>query len=112
MTSVRCVALRYHTFVAPLPKVRQVTLAALRRMELKVRRGRASENGAAPTIVAAAKDWQAEIEFQRTGPQSTRMRVLTKEGVVLERNTASEILSEVAECLENSPGWVARYADV
>jgi hypothetical protein len=101
LTSFRCVALRYHTFVAPLPKVRRVTLEALRRMRLEIVPQGPSRKGASPTIVATARDWQAEIELQPSGRQTTRMRVLTKEGVVLEENTASEVLSRVVQSFED-----------
>lgn len=111
MTSFRCVVLRYHTFVAPLPKVRQVTLTALRRMRLEIHPQGPSRKGASSTIVATAKDWQAEIDLQPTGPQTTRIRVLTKEGVVLEKNTASEILSQVVKSLEEGPGWQGQYVE-
>lgn len=106
MDSFRCMALRYQTFLAPLPKVRQVTLAALRRMQLDVYPQGKAKPCAAPTIVAAAKDWQAEIELHPTSAQTTRMRVLTKEGAVFERSTASEILSRVAESLSGEMGWL------
>lgn len=108
MQPFRCVSLRYHTFVAPLPRVRQVTLAALRRMQGEVfpQKEKAAKPCVAPTIVASARDWQAEIELHPTSPRITRMRVLTKEGVVSERNTASEILSRVADSLHGDVGWL------
>jgi len=109
--SFRCVALRYHTFIAPLPKVRRVTVAALRRMQLKVLPQGPAKNDTLPTILATAKDWQAEIELQSTSPRTTRMRVLTKEGDVFEKNTASEILSRVSDSLENGLGWTDRYVE-
>ena len=106
MTPFRCVALRYQTFVAPLPRVRQVTLAALRRMRLEVYPQREAKPYAAPTIVASAKDCQAEIELHPTSARTTRMRVLTKEGVVFDRSTASEILSRVAGSLRGEVDWL------
>lgn len=109
VTSFRCVALKYHTFIAPLPKVRRVTLAALRRMRLEILPQGQSSKGAFPTIVATARDWEAEIDLQPTGPETTRMRVLTKEGVVLEKNTASEILSQVVKSFEEGLGWHGQY---
>jgi hypothetical protein len=39
------------------------------------------------------------------------MRVLTKEGDVFEKNTASEILSRVSDSLENGLGWTDRYVE-
>jgi hypothetical protein len=111
MTSLRCVALRYQTFVAPLPKVRRVTLTALRRMRLQILPQAPFSEGASPTIVATANDREAEIDLQVTGPQTTRMRVLTKEGVVLEQNTASEILSQVAKSLEGGLGLQDQFLE-
>lgn len=109
VTSFRCVALKYHTFIAPLPRVWRVTLAALRRMRLEILPQGPSSKGAYPTIVATARDWEAEIDLQSTDPETTRMRVLTKEGVALEKNTASEILSQVVKSFEEGLGWHGQY---
>jgi hypothetical protein len=80
-------------------------------MQLKVLPQGPAKNGIPPTIVATAKNWQAEIELQPTSPRTTRMRVLTREGDVFEKNTASEILSRVSDSLEYGLGWMDRYAE-
>ncbi len=91
----------YKTFTASEPKVRRATLTALRKMDLKVRPAEPSQNGAAPSIIAAGKDRQIEIELEPISPQTTRIRVVAKDGIFFkDKATATEIIYQVADALE------------
>lgn len=91
----------YKTFTAPAPTVRRATLAALRKMDLKVQPTEPSQNGVAPSIIATGKDRQIEIELEPISPQTTRIRVVAKDGIFFkDKATAAEIIYQVADALE------------
>ena len=91
----------YKTFTAPAPKVQRATLAALRKMDLKVQPSEPSKNGAAPSIIATGRDRQIEIELEPISDQTTRIRVVAKDGVFFkDKATATEIIYQVADALE------------
>lgn len=95
----------YKTFTAPVPKVRRATLAALRKMDLKVQPSEPSQNGAVPTINATGQDRQIEIVLEPISPQTTRVRVIAKDGILFkDKATAAEIIYQVADALENGRG--------
>lgn len=95
----------YKTFTAPAPRVRQATLAALRKMDFKVQPAGApqgvSQNGASPAIVATAKSREIEIEVEPLTSQTTRLRVVARDGIFFkDKATATEIIYQVADVLE------------
>jgi hypothetical protein len=99
----------YKTFTASPPKVRQATLAALRKMDFKLRPPEPPPSGeqngpksaAPPPILATGQDRQIEIDLEPLSPQTTRMRVVAKNGIFFkDKATATEIIYQVADALE------------
>jgi hypothetical protein len=103
----------YKTFTAPAPKVRQATLAALRKMDFKLQPPEPSQNGspngsqngsksaAPPPILATGQDRRIEVELEPLTPQTTRIRVMAKDGIFFkDKATATEIIYQVADALE------------
>jgi hypothetical protein len=101
-TSYTLDGIAYKTFTAPEAKVRRATLAALRKMDLKVQAAAPSQNGATPNILATGKDREIEIELERISTQTTRMRVVARDGIFFkDKATATEIIYQVADALED-----------
>src|SRR5574341_2239572 len=71
----------YKTFTAPAPKVRRATLAALHKMDFKLQPPEAPKNGGTATIMATGKDRRIEIQLEPLSAQTTRMRVVAKDGI-------------------------------
>ncbi len=95
----------YKTFTAPVPKVRRATLAALRKMDFKLQPSEPSQNGGPPTILATGNEREIEIQLQPLTPQTTRIRVIARDGVFFkDKATATEIIYQVAEALEGGRG--------
>ena len=82
----------YKTFTAPQAQVKQASIGALHRMQIKVVKAR--RDGSTETITAKAADRQIEIELEALTPATTRMMVTaTKDGGILRDGaTATEII--------------------
>jgi len=89
----------YKTFVAPMPTVRQATLASLNRMGMKVTDDRKSDSGWSITATAEGRD--IDIDLERLTPRTTRMRVVANNGPIFkDRATEAAIIDEAADALD------------
>jgi hypothetical protein len=89
----------YKTFVAPLPRARQATLASLNRMGMTVVEDKKSDSGW--TITATAEGRDIDIDLQRLTPRMTRMRVVANTGPFFkDRATEAAIIDEAADTLD------------
>ena len=114
MTKLRIVALTYKTFPANLPSVYQATVDALKHMGMRVLpKGSGPEEGSVG-LVASGWRRQVDVDMAAHGVQCTRMRVLAKEGVFFEENTATDLTAHVTRILAERPSKSAthRMADV
>lgn len=93
----------YKTFVAPLPRARQATLASLNRMGMKVVEDKKTDSGW--TITATAEGRDIDIDLQRLTPRTTRMRVVANTGPFFkDRATEAAIIDEAADTLDRQGG--------
>lgn len=89
----------YKTFVTPLPRARQATLASLNRMGMTVVEDKKSDSGWMITATAEGRD--IDIELQRLTPRTTRMRVVANTGPFFkDRATEAAIIDEAADTLD------------
>jgi hypothetical protein len=88
----------YRTFTAPIAKVKTASLAALRRMGIKAGDMKKIENG--ELILAQAGKREIEVELESLTPNTTRMRVIARDGGFLyDGATASEIIVQTGKGL-------------
>lgn len=82
----------YKTFTASQAQVKQASIGALHRMQIKV--VKAKRDGSTETISARASDRDIEIQLEALTPVTTRMMVTaTKDGGILRDGaTATEII--------------------
>jgi len=82
----------YKTFAAPQPKVQHATVAALRKMQIKVTDTKREDNK--QLITARAADRDIDIEIEALTPNTTRLTVVAKKdgGLVRDSATATEII--------------------
>ena len=82
----------YKTFAAPQPKVQHATVAALRKMQIKVTESKREDNK--QLITARAADRDIDIEIEALTPNTTRLTVVAKKdgGLVRDSATATEII--------------------
>jgi FlaG/FlaF family flagellin (archaellin) len=82
----------YKTFTTPQAQVRQATLGAFHRMQIKVVESK--RHGSTMTITAKAGDRDIEVELEALTPGTTRMLVTaTKDGGILRDGaTATEVI--------------------
>jgi len=92
----------YKTFTAPQAQVKQASIGALHRMQIKV--VKAKHDGSTETITAKAADREIEIELEALTPATTRMMVTaTKDGGVLRDSaTATEIILQTERYVGNT----------
>lgn len=90
----------YKTFTAPVRQVRAATLKSLSRMEMKVTSDAKSDAGW--RIEAAAAERTIEIDLEVLTPATTRMRVVTNNGGLFFKDsaTSTEIILQTAQRLE------------
>ena len=86
----------YRTFSAPLPKVRQAVLDALKQMEIKVKKHNLIWTG--EEILATAADRQISIELEVITPKTTRIKVITH-AMIMDSATSMEIVSQTEKAL-------------
>ena len=81
----------YKTFAAPEPKVQRATVAALRKMQIKVIESKREDNK--QLITARAADRDIDIEIEALTPNTTRLTVVAKKdgGFIRDSATATEI---------------------
>lgn len=93
--------INYRTFTAPAPRVRVATMAALKRMGIKVESVKKVEGG--ESIKAATPDRQIEIELESISASATRMRAVAKQGSLLyDSATATEIILQTEKLLNGN----------
>jgi hypothetical protein len=91
----------YKTFSEPLPKVRQATLAALKRMGIKVES--VSTTDGVETIVASANARNNEIVLEPVSARATRMRAqANKSSGLWDSATATEIILQTEKRVSSS----------
>jgi hypothetical protein len=88
----------YRTFTAPLPQVKTASVTALNRMGMQRAGGQKSANG--ETLLAKATDREIEIELESLSANTTRMRVVAKNGgLFYDSATATEIILQTEKAL-------------
>jgi len=82
----------YKTFAAPQVKVQRATIAALKRMQIKVDETKREDNK--ELINARAADRDIEIEIEALTPNTTRVTVTATKsgGIIRDSATATEII--------------------
>ena len=82
----------YKTFAAPKAKVQYATVAALRKMQIKVTETKREDNKELITARAAGRD--IDIEIEALTPNTTRITVVAKKdgGLLRDSATATEII--------------------
>ncbi len=86
------------TFTASLPKVKNASLGALRRMGVRVDNPKKIENG--ELIVGRAGKREIEVELESLTPNTTRMRVVARDGSFFyDGSTATEIITQTEKYL-------------
>ncbi|MGE5526058.1 MAG: DUF3568 family protein [Rhodospirillaceae bacterium] len=91
----------YRTFTAPLPRVKSASVNALNRMGIRVASaGRAEGN---EVLKANAKDREIEIVLEPVSANTTRMKVVAKNGgLFYDSATATEIIMQTERILGNA----------
>lgn len=88
----------YRTFTAPLARVRIASMGALKRMGIKAEGTTKIENG--ELITARAGKREIEVELESLTPNTTRMKVVARQGgVFYDSATASEIIAQTEKSL-------------
>jgi hypothetical protein len=89
----------YKTFTVPEAQVKKASLAALKRMAIKVGSVEKIENG--EKISAKAADRNIEIELEALTPNTTRMRAVARKdgGILVDSATAVEIITQTEKAL-------------
>lgn len=92
----------YKTFTEPEAKVKKASLAALKRMAVKVDTIGKIDNG--EIIKARAADREIEIELEALTPNTTRMRAVARKngGILVDSATAVEIIVQTEKLLGTS----------
>lgn len=82
----------YRTFTAPSATVKTASLGALNRMGIKVKHSEKGTNGS-ETLTATATDRDIEITLESLSPNTTRMKVVARNGgIFFDSATATEII--------------------
>jgi len=82
----------YRTFTAPAASVKSASLGALNRMGIKVTGTEKGEHGS-EVLKAKATDREIEITFEPISSNTTRMRVVARNGgIFFDSATATEII--------------------
>jgi hypothetical protein len=89
----------YRTFTAPVGEVKQATRGALKRMDIKVISSKRVANE--EVIAAKAADREIEISLEVLSPNSTRMRSVTKQGLLYDSATSLEIVLQTEKRMIN-----------
>lgn len=89
----------YRTFSEPLPRVRNATLTAFKRMAIKPSKTEKIELG--ERLLARAGDRSIEIELEALTPNTTRMRATARRdgGLIVDSATAVEIITQTEQAI-------------
>lgn len=86
------------TFTAPLPRVKNASIGALKRMGIKTDEVKKVEHGEVITARAGKREIEVELEFLTVN--TTRMRVTAREsGLFYDSATAAEIIAQTEKAL-------------
>jgi uncharacterized protein DUF3568 len=89
----------YRTFTATAQQVRTASIGALNRMGIKLARTEKSSDG--EVLRATATDREIEITLEQISPNTTRMRVIARNGsVFFDSATATEIILQTERLLK------------
>lgn len=93
-------AVQYRTFTEPLPRVSRATVAAFKRMSLKLDAVEQTKTG--ELIKGTAADRKFEVELEALTVSTTRMRAMAKNqlGVIVDASTAQEIIRQAEKALQ------------
>lgn len=89
----------YRTFTAPVGDVKNATMASLSRMGIKPLSSKRTGNE--ELILARAADREIEITLEVLTPNSTRMRVVTTQGLMYDSATSLEIVLQTEKRMIN-----------
>ncbi len=103
MAKLRFLALTYKTFPAPPAVVVEVTIDVLKRMGMRVLPRGTSHDMASVSILASGWRRELDVELEAQGAKDTRMRVLAKDGVFFEENSATDLIAQVTRLLAQPP---------
>ena len=87
----------YRTFTAPLPRVKDASLSALKRMGVESASAEKFDQG--ETLTAQATERDIEIKLEALTPKATRMRVTAKNGLFRDTATSAEIVAQIEKAL-------------
>jgi len=88
----------YRTFTAPLPRVKSASVSALNRMGIRVASAERAEGN--EVLKASAKDREIEIVLEPVSANTTRMKVVAKNGgLFYDSATATEIIMQTERLL-------------
>lgn len=88
----------YRTFTAPMPRVKTASLNALKRMGIHL--GPTEKTDGNEVLKGTAKDREIEIVLEPLTPNSTRMRVIARNGgLFYDSATATEIILQTERVL-------------
>lgn len=89
----------YRTFSEPLPRVRNATLTAFKRMAIKPSKTEKIELG--ERLLARAGDRSIEVELEALTPNTTRMRATARRdgGLIVDSATAVEIITQTEQAI-------------
>ena len=90
----------YRTFTVPMPRVTSATMAALHRMGVKV--VSSSKEDQNRVVKASATDRDIEIQLEPLTSNTTRMRVVARNGLLFDSATATEIILQTEKILGNN----------
>ena len=91
----------YRTFTAPMSRVRTASVGALKRMGIRVASTERTDGN--DVLKASARDRDIEIVLEPVSPNTTRMRVIAKNGGLLyDSATATEIILQTERILGNA----------
>ena len=91
----------YRTFTAPMPRVRTASVSALKRMGIRLASTAHADGN--DVLKASAKDRDIEIILEPVSPNTTRMRVVAKNGgLFYDSSTATEIILQTERILGNA----------
>jgi hypothetical protein len=88
----------YRTFTAPLPRVKDASLSALKHMGIESTSA-AAKSDQGETIVAKATERNIEIKLESLTPKATRLRVSAKNGLFRDTATSAEIVAQIEKAL-------------
>ena len=92
--------INYRTFTVPAPRVRVATIAALKRMGIKVDSTEKIEGGG-DLIKASSADRQIEVELESISANTTRMRAVAKKGSLFyDGATGAEVILQTEKLLK------------